>query len=124
MIFSFITIDAGRLIFKHTKRPDYNYDTQRWDTRFGGIAVSAGVLGPDVEFDPTVLHPSGFWKHAPAWANYYAIDGDGSAYWFVNKPVLCSGDVWLRDDMEPIKFARFLDKQEPALYSRTMGRVK
>jgi hypothetical protein len=123
MIFSFITIDAGRLIFKHTKRPVYNYDTQRWDTTFGGIAVSAGVLASGVPFDPTVLHPSGFWKHAPEWANYYAVDCDGDAYWYKEQPSLLKGH-WDTEcgDVQCVKFGR--EDCEPQLYSRTMGRVK
>jgi len=34
------------------------------------------------------------WKNAPEWANYVAMDGDGSWFWFQDKPVLCNDDVW------------------------------
>lgn len=31
----------------------------------------------------------------PDWAQYAAVDADGSAYWFVDKPVI-SGKCWVR----------------------------
>ena len=31
----------------------------------------------------------------PFWAQYAAVDADGSAYWFVDKPVI-SGKCWVR----------------------------
>ena len=31
----------------------------------------------------------------PDWAQYAAVDADGSAYWFVDKPVI-SGNRWVR----------------------------
>ena len=29
------------------------------------------------------------WSHAPDWANWYAVDGDDSAYFYENKPESC-----------------------------------
>lgn len=38
----------------------------------------------------TTAAPAIPWNDAPAWAKYYAVNGDGSATWFSNKPAGCS----------------------------------
>jgi hypothetical protein len=37
------------------------------------------------------------WSKAPEWANWWAIDRTGDAYWFKQKPML-SGGFWLDKD--------------------------
>ena len=36
------------------------------------------------------------WKDAPEWANYLAMDEDGSWWWFENEPYT-DGDAWCHD---------------------------
>lgn len=40
------------------------------------------------------------WSEAPQWANWWAVDGDGSSYWYANKPYLDKGSklkLWFTD---------------------------
>lgn len=38
------------------------------------------------------------WESAPKWANYHAIDADGSAWWHSNRPTWNEVDgIWLSD---------------------------
>lgn len=32
------------------------------------------------------LHPD--WKSAPEWANYWAMDRDGTSFWYAQEPIL------------------------------------
>lgn len=41
--------------------------------------------------------PAPNWSKAPAWANYWAIDGNGQANWYRAEPWL-EGDMWWSDD--------------------------
>jgi len=126
MIFSFITINRDHTIFKHTTRPTYDAKRGIWIPTAFGLMVSAGVLASGVPFDPTVLHPSGFWKHAQEWANWYGIDEDGDSYWYAERPTYDDG-TWdnAGGDMQFHRFHTPIGVNiEPQLYSRTMGRVK
>mgnify|MGYP001544228733 CR=1 FL=1 len=35
-----------------------------------------------------------FWDHAPAWANWYAIDEDGKVFFHEQKPKIIGGSFW------------------------------
>lgn len=44
------------------------------------------------------------WKYAPWWANYVAVNSNGSAYWFEVKPDRCAtlfGGCWVADTGRP-----------------------
>lgn len=36
------------------------------------------------------------WRHAPQWANYVAMDGNGEWFWFENEPKVADEgeDIW------------------------------
>jgi hypothetical protein len=52
------------------------------------------------------------WQNAPAWAQYWAVDPDGVAYWHQSKPRVCRdilGDGsavngWYCDDADLVRF--------------------
>ena len=48
------------------------------------------------------------WKDAPEWAKYFAMDADGSGYWYERKPVRFDSS-WLPDDFRFAIAGNFTD---------------
>jgi len=46
---------------------------------------------------PAVDETAVDWSQAPEWANYWAMDGDGDAYWYLSHPDIGS-QLWLSAD--------------------------
>jgi hypothetical protein len=51
------------------------------------------------------------WKDAPKWANYIAMDEDGTWWWFENEPHK-TGNGWDYGDISRLASAEGLDWQE------------
>jgi len=59
------------------------------------------------------------WNDAPEWANYLAMDSDGSWWWLNNKPLLRNG-AWFpaNCDTDRLELADCVDDLSPILEKR------
>ena len=69
----------------------HHLEIEEQDRREAAAKRNAVKLGPAV--DETAVD----WSQAPEWANYWAMDGDGDAYWYLSHPDIGS-QLWLSAD--------------------------
>lgn len=50
------------------------------------LAIVAAYLATPAQQQPAA--PSPDWSQAPSWANYYAVDADGEAFWYEVEPIM------------------------------------
>jgi len=104
--------DDGRAFWfenKPTLREDALYAV--WSDRENGLVEKApNFIFPATQFRESLCarnaneEASAFyvdWSQAPEWANYWAMDDDGEAYWFEEKPTIDWG-VWLSQSRQRI----------------------